>query len=243
MGFRANETRELPMRTTLGLALACGLILAGCTHNTPLSADARFDAGAPAGEGLIVLGLRVEREPQGRNWVVGTYNINPVYSFHLGRIGPDGHLAAPISEVNVCDAGRLFFGGILSACDPKILQYRVLKVPAGRYVLTDFDYRANRVFRLTSFVDPDPVPFDPTAPRTLTIKPLPRAGDPIPHPERSFEVGAGEIVSIGEITFDASEIPVQLTLERDDARARFALRDYPGITGTPVFRPVFGRYP
>lgn len=220
-------------------------VLAGCQTGA-VSTEAHFDPRDGTGTGLIVFGLRVTREPEGHSWLIGDYNLNPVYSLHFNAVGPDNKLARPTRQVELCDAGRIILRGALSSCDPRLLQYRVLEVPAGRYVLADFYYSAEHLTAVTRFIDPDPVRLPANAilrGGTLSYVTPARVGEPVAYPQRSFVVNAGEIVSIGELALDASEPSVRISLTRNDAGAQAALRSYRGITGQIVFRPLFGGAP
>ena len=219
-------------------AISLVALLAGC-HQGAISPEARFDPRGGSGTGLVVIGMRVAREPVGHNWVFGDYDINPVYSIQIGAIGADGRLGRATRELGLCDAGRLILNGAFSSCDPAAMRYQVIEVPAGQYTLVSFAYRARRLLVVTNFVGPDP---SRTSPPRLSIDPalLPRIGDLVARPGRSFTVNAGDIVTVGEMTFDASGEPAQISMTRNDAGAQAALRGMPNVAGEVVFKPIFG---
>ena len=214
------------------------LFLAGCSSDGSLPQDAQFNAGdaaSTAGNGLVVVGLRVAHEPVVHNLFLGDQTFHPSYQVTFRTITPDGRLGRMGRLVNVCETSRVFFDGALSDCVPSRLQYKVIPMPAGQYSLNGITYTARRM-RVTSWFQRSALPdvSKPSAPA--------RIGDPVGSPERSFTVRAGEIVYIGDLGFDFEPRSpfARLTIGRSDAAARGALAGYPGIRGEIVFRPVSG---
>jgi hypothetical protein len=214
------------------LAVLLLFLMAACSDDTGLRADAPPDPSAVAGDGFIVLGWRVLLEPYSRNWLVGgDYPLDPFYGLDIYRETPDGVLARPRRRILLCSANRPAFGGAFSDCDPTVMQYRVIAVPPGQYLVGDFFFQTQHLFAETNFIRSSPGGVDT---RGLFF------GDPVSHPERSFSVAAGEIVYIGDLSFDASQLRARVSVSRDDAAARFAA-DQIAVSAQPmVFRSVAG---
>jgi len=212
--------------------------LAGCI-NKPLGTDAQFDSRSAKGSGLVVFGIRVVGEPKGHGLLFGDYNLNPVYELQFDAVDATGHLAAPETIVQICGGERLILRGAFSDCEPSRMEYKVFEVPAGRYVLADFRFRAEREVIETNFIGTD-ANNPATSGFALGMGNAPKRGQALRYPGRSFAVGAGEIVTIGDMTLDSSGVPVRISMQRNDAASAAALRSYREITGPVVFRPVFG---
>jgi hypothetical protein len=222
-------------RWCAGLLLAALLILSGCDDDTGLASDAQFQPGT-TGQGLIVVGWRVLEKPLGRDWISGdTYDLSSIYLLDFARVSLAGTLARPRSRILMCSPDEAFLKGHFGACTPEIMQYRVVAVPAGRYVLTDFAFQSRHLVGVTRFTTTDPRP--KYGPIFWSF------GDPVAHPDRSFTVGVGEIVYVGDLSFDASVLPARLYITRNDGAAQFALDRYPAVNGVMLDRPIFGTAP
>lgn len=202
------------------------LLLAGCSTNAELSRSERFD---PAGRGLVVIGLRVVQEPVVRNMFFSR-SLKPVYDLTLVRITPDGRTTRDTPSVRLCDRERIILGGLLSGCEASVTQYKVAAVPPGRYVLGQFNFTY-------SGAGPG------ATTRGASFTHLGRAGIPVEHPERSFEVKPGETVYIGDYTSSYPKYRTRpdLVVGRDDEAARRALAAYPNVGASSLaYRPALG---
>jgi hypothetical protein len=218
---------------------ALALLMSGCvTIISPLSKDARFDAAeAPPAKGLILVGLRVLQEPTVPDRLFGgDVDLDPVYALYFSRL-VDGKVAQPYPRVKICSDLRLNFGDTFNPCIPQVMRYRLLAVPPGRYALNNFTYSTKRSgSAMTSFVSRNRRP-------RMTVMLISGRGEPVSHPDRYFQVDAGEIVYIGDLSFDADVIPARMSIGRNDAAAQAALAGYPDVRGPIVFRPALGPSP
>lgn len=202
------------------------LFLAGCSTNAELSRSERFD---PAGRGLVVVGLRVVQEPVVRTMLF-SHGLKPVYDLTLVRITPDGRITRDTPSVRLCDRERIILNGLLSGCEPGVMQYKVAAVPPGRYMLGLFTFTY-------SGAGPG------ATTRGASFTRLGRTGTPVEHPERSFEVRSGETAYIGDYTFSYPRYRTRpdLVVGRDDEAARRALAAYPNVAASSLaHRPALG---
>ncbi len=211
------------------------LLLAGCSKGAPIALDAPFDPAAAAGDGLVVVGLRVAREPVRHVPLLGDFAISPTYTVSFVALTPDGKIGRVSRQVQICDSLRPLFYGALSDCRPADLQFKVLRVPAGQYSLNAILYQDGKNTIVSSYVRP------PSA-KPDFWSPGPGTGDAVRDARESFAVAPGEIVYIGDLNF--SFIPpglqAHITLSRNDAAALRALSAYPNIHGSPIFRSATG---
>lgn len=219
------------------LAIAAFVLLAGCSDRS-LSQDARFNAdaaGGAEGKGLIVVGLRIAREPVRHSWLLGDQHQHPTYHIWLGNITDEGKLGRPFQEMTVCEAFRSSSSGLLSDCVPGRLRYKVLAVPPGRYGLGGIKYAVARVTSITAYMR------RPRLDGSSEAR-MPRYGDLIGNPEQSFTVRAGEIAYVGDLNFDFEprSSSASLVVSRNDGEARAAMASYPNIHGDIVFRSIGG---
>ena len=227
-----NTVALLPglVRRTWGrcaFATAAILFLAGCSSNAELSRGGRFD---PAAQGLVVVGLRVVREPTIRSLFLDR-DLRPVYELTMVRIAPDGRTTRDTPSVRLCDTERILLNGLFSGCEPGTMQYKVAAITPGRYVLgqLSFSYSGGG-------------PGARVGAAAFSRSAVARAGTLEEHPERSFEVKPGEVVYIGDYTFAYPKYRARpdSTVGRDDEAARRALAAYPNLTGSLIYRPALG---
>lgn len=215
-------------------AASFAVLVVGCSsRDKSLSHGARFDGDAAAGNGLVLVGVRVVREPVRRNWLVGDVRLRPVYYVTLSDLTQDGRLGRTYRTMRFCEETRILLGGVLSDCDPHVLQYKMVSVPAGRYTLESFSYEVDRLHVTSSYVATQ-------TPRGAIA--LVSAGDPVRNPAASFDVRPGEIVYIGNLSFDFAPrvASARMSASRNDDDARRAVASYPNVRGSLVFRPVAG---
>ena len=219
------------------MALALAPLLSGCFHDASLSHDIRFDPATPqdAQQALVLMGVRISREPHFRTLFVHSYKPRARYLLTWRGIDETSHLNDIRREVQTCETSGDPLEESLDHCDPTLTQYRLMRVPAGRYVLSYFSAAAERLNMVTNFSRP--VQHD-----ILGSERISSTGDLDDAPGLSFAVGAGEIAYIGDLNWNADKTPARVTVSRDDRRAAAALASYPGITGHVVFRPVIGRH-
>jgi hypothetical protein len=217
------------------LAILVSGCVSGSTEDSSLSKDARFgEAEVPPAKGLILVGIRVVREPSSTGLFGGKVELDPLYVLQFSRL-VDGRVARPLPEAQICGPGRIAFGNAFDPCIPQIVRYRLLAVPPGRYTLNNFYFRTQHTMDVTSFVTRHKGPRMGFSSYEL--------GEPASHPERSFTVGAGEIVYIGDLSFDADGLPARIAIGRNDGAARAALAAYPDVHGPIVFRSALGPLP
>ncbi len=215
------------------LAAAIAFLLAGCSDRSLLK-DAQFNAD-PAGrsedKGLVVVGLRVAREPVLHNWIRGDVAHHPVYHVTLGDITSDGKRGRVSRQIDICEGARALLNGALSDCVPSRTQYKLVTVPPGQYSLDSIRYQVERTIVTSSFLGNPAKPSQPV-----------RLGGSVRNPASSFPVRAGEIVYAGDLDFDFApqSLTPRLAVRRNDPAAQAALATYPGIVGQMVFRPVTG---
>ena len=224
-----------PIRFDVTLLALVMLLLIGCTSDVSLSQDARFDVGAASGNsgsGLILVGMRVAREPVGHSWLLGDISYNPTYFIEFADISEDGKLGRVRRQVRICELTRDLSNGAFSDCRPSRMQYKLISVPPGRYSLKSMSYQAGRNTITSSFVDPRPARgpfvFSPIGP-----------GGRVRDPSKTFVVNAGEIVYAGDLNFYfiPQVMNPRLAVSRNDAAARASLATYPNVHGEMVYRP------
>jgi hypothetical protein len=207
-------------------------MLSACSDDTGLRADVPLDPTAVAGDGFIVVGWRVLLEPHSRNWLLGNdYPLDPFYGLDIYRVTAAGILARPSRRLLICAEDRPALGGAFSDCDPTIMQYRVIAVPPGQYLVADFFFQTQHLKAETNFIGSRA---EGIGARSVFI------GARVSHPERSFAVAGGEIVYIGDLSFDASTLRARVSVARDDAAARIAVNQILGSAQPMVFRSVAG---
>lgn len=226
-----------PARRSCLILLLFGL-LASCADQS-LSRVVQFNsdpAGRTEDQGLIVVGLRVAREPVRHSWLLGDLAQHPAYNVSFINIREDGKRGRPTRQLTICEEMRGLANGALSDCTPGRVQYKVISVPPGRYALGEIRYQSGRTSNQTWFAKEER---PPGSSRTSA----PAYGDRVANPERSFTVRPGEIAYIGNLNFDFEprSSAADLAVSRDDLAARMALATYPNVRGDLVFKSIVGR--
>ena len=216
-----------------------GLLVAGCGDHS-LTRTAAFGAnGSPeaGGNALILMGVRVRTEPTvSRLFGLGSYSVRPSYKITIRQISGEGQFGSFTRHVQICETLRKVSNGLLSDCAPSQVQYKLVPVPPGRYVIDSITYTTNRKTFATTFNDPGPARvqdnFGPskigTAVRSLT---------------NTFTVASNTITYVGDLTFHfdpGSPFARLAPLGRDDVAAQNALSSYPNVHGVPLFQPATG---
>ena len=160
------------------------------------------------------------------------------YELGLYRLGAENQLVRPLKHVRVCGSRTVIIPEAykVTDCTTGTIWYRMVSVPPGRYAMAALLYGDLAILRkpilATNFVS--------TASKPTIVAHAASGGDIDAHPERSFVVGAGEVVYVGDILFRTSNLPFGFKLTRNDAAAEAALVDYPNVHGTFLFRPLLG---
>jgi hypothetical protein len=228
---RSGVRPFLPWFRTGALMGLVGL-LAAC-HQGNIARDTAFNpagGSAATGAGLVVVGLRVLREPV-ETTILGDFRTHSIYDIHFREVGGDGNFGRNYREIQICDSVRALLGGVLSDCQPGKLQYQVLSVPPGRYTLESIDYKMGKTRVLTTF---NSVANDGFLPP-----------HPVQNPSRSFPVSDGGIVYIGDLNFffGAGIAPAKMALGRHDYLAAQALAAYPNVKGRLEYHAATGDAP
>jgi hypothetical protein len=230
----AEPGHRIPRYLKRFRALACLLALGACSDDSGLSQDAAFDSTSEqaAGQSVIIVGIRMVREPTRDNLIFGDYDAAAWFLMGFRGVDDSNHFTGVRRQVQLCDQ-IVPLTGVSAACDPTIMSYRVIELPAGRYVLSDFTVNEYKLTMRTSFVG---------GPESFRVR-----GERRPPSLLAFDVKPGEIAYIGNFDWDPDQFPAQLTVTRNDFDARSALYDYPMIHGpvrfqSPTVIPV-GAYP
>lgn len=219
----------MPRLPAIVLAFSLALTVSACSDDSGLAKDAAFGSlgEVATGQGVVILGMRMIRQPTENNLLIGKYDAAAWFLMRFRGLDGADQLTDVTRSVQVCDQ-IVPLMGIAGACDPTVMVHRVLELPAGRYVLSDFAINEYKLTIRTSFVG------GPEG-SLLTGFHQPKSNQPPTLIE--FDVKPGEITYIGDFNWDPERFPAQCILTRDDLGARAALFDYPRIQGLVVFRP------
>jgi hypothetical protein len=232
LNCRQNEASEdsasMLRLSSTACAISLLLAVAACSDDSGLPKDAAFGGMSQfsSGQGVVIVGMRMTSQAEGDNLIIGKYDAAAWFLMRFRGIDMSNQLTDVTRGVQVCDQ-IVSLMGVAGACDPTIMVHRVLELPAGRYVLSDFTVNEDKLTFRTSLVGgAEGSPFtgfhrrDTTRPRSLV----------------EFDVKPGEITYIGDFNWDPRPFPAQCVVTRDDLGARAALFDYPQIQGPIVFQ-------
>ena len=182
--------------------------------------------GTGSPRGIVVLGLVLSQHSRStllvrkrKNWAVAWRRLDDSGQIQAG--GP----AILARRGTACTAIVIEPTG----CNPdhSVVEYAVFAVPPGTYMLEKVQH--------ADFTTPFTTP--PDSPLFERDAPSNKARGDVPW----FEVGAGEVVYIGDFVFDITGKVARLVeIRRDDAAAAEALARYPKVEGRPRFRAVAG---
>jgi hypothetical protein len=217
------------LRLFSAICAACLLLaVAGCSDDSGLPKDTAFGGLGQlgSGQGVVILGMRMTRQSTENNLLIGQYDAAAWFLMRFRGIDASDQLTDATRSVQVCDQ-LVPLMGVAGACDPTIMAHRVLELPAGRYVLSDFTVHEYKLDKRTSFIG--------------GLEGSLLTGFHRPDPNRqpsliAFDVKPGEITYIGDFNWDPDPFPARCVVTRDDAGARAALFDYPQIQGAIVFQ-------
>lgn len=219
--------------TRAAAALRFGLFIAlltvtACSLDSGVSTQTRFTAAdaQTTGEGLVVVGMRLTRQPTESSLIFGRHLAPAWFLMSFRGLDANNRLTPIRRELQLCDVSRQ---SLLTPCEPLQMHYRVLRLPAGRYVLSNFAIFENHLTLNTNFVG---------APEVFPLAGWHHAASHQPLKLDAFDVAAGEITYIGDFNWDAGVMPARFAMSRDDPAAQAALAQYPFITAPVVFRPM-----
>lgn len=223
---RALASMQHVFRTICALSLVLAAV--ACSDDSGVSKDTAFGGlGQPgSGQGVVILGMRMIRQPTRDNLIFGQYEAAAWFLMSFRGVDGTNHFTDVERSVQLCDQ-LVPLMGVGGACDPTIMAHRVLELPAGRYVLTDFTIHEYQRDLTTDFVGKK---------EYLPFSNMHGPGWNQPPALVQFDVKPGEITYIGDFNWDPEPFPARCVLTRDDIGARAALFDYPLIQGAIVFR-------
>jgi hypothetical protein len=148
-----------------------------------------------------------------------------IFQMQFKGIDAANHFTGVQRMVQVCDTSTLT---LVVPCEPTQMRYRAIRLPAGRYVLTDFVLRENKLQADTNFVG---------APPSLIPRKHDQSADK-PPALITFNIEPGKATYIGDFNWDPETFPAKFAVTRDDAAARATLAAFPGISAPLVYEPV-----
>jgi hypothetical protein len=200
--------------------MVAGLVaLTACSHDSGLPPDAMFNVMDPqtATDGVLVVGMKLVRPPTAKTLLFGPHKVPAWFLMTFRGVDAANHFTRVQRSVQVCDEITPT-SAPFARCDPTQMVYRVIRMPAGRYVLSDFALHEDRLTVDTNFVRaPEQIPFAGRhgpgygAPPTLV----------------AFDVTPREVTYIGEFN-----------MTRGDLAAQAALDAHPLVAAPVVFRPI-----
>jgi hypothetical protein len=203
----------------LGLAV---MLVSGCAMTTDAPKSVRFDRASD--KAIVLLGTKVE-------WYEGYIGVGRGIQTYWQEYDPAALLLVAGGSTFWTDVSDT----IWVASDYRRPTMKVMEVEPGAYAMTAASVRENNTafvpladgalrVRSTGYLDPRDY-IDPVAPVDLRKNYV-------------FSVAAGEVVYIGHFEFvraqDDSDIIVGVNYSHDDAAARAALKEYPGVTGEMI---------
>ena len=215
------------LRVAAGVAF---LLLSACADRAELTPATSFDAaGADAAGGLILVGLRGALEPP------RSLNGQPVIRVWFKSLTDDNKLGSTTVSARMCVGPMFSMVDPPRHCSRVEPAYKLLRAPPGRYILDEIDYFVSGGVYIFSFAG-EPIR------GSLGIREMRGRGDEAGHPERSFTVAPGEITYVGDltVTFVRAGPRARVAPGRNDAAARHALSEFPGVRGPMVFSPALG---
>lgn len=223
---RRNDVVRRAIVVLATLALASCALLSDASPSAGVSTNELKTRGA----GIIILGLNVLDTKSRSDSILAATLVGISAAFYpvdLERSVARAILPLPVARRNTM---QCLVGQYDPDCDLAQMRYVFLEVPAGEYGLFAFAAVWGRSVYETRFSKEMPhiskpdVPIDPAK--------LVR-----------WRVGPGELVYIGDFTFDAHAFPTRIArLERSDAVASRALAQYPKLNREVQYRlPMIGR--
>ena len=231
-----NLLRHLRCKILRIIALLGPVVLAACADSS-LPKSVSFDpaTAAQANQAIVIVGLAVSREPTRHNIIFGGEQTLPgAYNIAWEGLDVGNRLTSEERRLAICSIERINFGDLVSPCEPTKMDYRILSVPAGTYVMKSFSVK----FKIGNTTNENVTSFVGIETGSLGGKYVQGPGKSLSRDGYKFSVQPGQIVYIGNLTFDPAIFPVQLTMGRDDRAAQEALKSYPGVNGEFVFVPL-----
>lgn len=231
-----NIFRHLDRAVATIPSLLFSILISGCADSS-LPKTTSFDpaAAAQANQAIVIVGLAVSREPTVHNFILGgEHSVLGAYDLSWEGLDAAGRLTSDERHLMICSIERMNFGDFVSPCEPTKMDYRIISVPAGTYVMRSFSVKwkngNSTINTVTSFVG--------TSTGSMGQTYVPGPGHALSRQGYKFSVKPGQIAYIGNLTFDPQLTPAPLTMGRDDRAAKEALKSYPGVSGEFVFAPV-----
>ncbi|GAB0118967.1 hypothetical protein [Acidisoma sp. 7E03] len=208
-------------------ALATLLAMSACSADSGLPKNAAFGGpgGTTAQQGIVVVGIRVVRPPTEHSFLVGDYDSAAWFLMTFRGVDESNRFTRVTRSVQLCNQTESLMG-MARICDPTIMAHRVLELPPGRYVLSDFEVHEYKMTLTTSFAG------GPEGSNVTGFHQPP----PGVHSLIAFDAAPGTITYIGDFSWDPGSFPARCVVTRDDLGARSALADYPLIQGPMVFQ-------